>query len=71
MACFTWASYRQVMPFTLGTQPARVIWNLCQAFFDSQFVEIVDEMIEGELADRLLAGFRCCGVVAQLWGRKV
>ena len=42
----TWASYRQVIPFTLGTQRARTIWHLCQEFFDSEFVEIVDEMIE-------------------------
>ena len=43
----TWASYRQVIPFTLGTQRARALWNLCQAFFDPQFVKIVNETIEG------------------------
>ena len=65
----TWASYRQVIPFTLGTQRARALWHLCQVFFDSEFVEIVDEMIEGEPAKRVLAGLRCCGVVTQAWGR--
>lgn len=44
----TWASYRQVIPFTLGTQRARAIWNLCQVFFDSEFVDIVNEMIKSE-----------------------
>jgi hypothetical protein len=64
----TWASYRQVIPFTLGRTGA---WHLCQVFFDSEFVEIVEEMIEGEPAKRVLAGFCCCRVVAQVWGRSV
>ena len=48
----TWASYRQVIPFTLGTQRARAIWNHCQVFFDSEFV---NEMIEGRPAKQRLA----------------
>ncbi len=71
MACFTWSSYRQVIPFTLGTQRARAIWHLCQVFFDSELVETVDEMIEGEPAGRDLAGIRCGVVVTQAWGRSV
>ncbi|VUX55581.1 protein of unknown function [uncultured Woeseiaceae bacterium] len=67
----TRASYRQVIPFTLGTQRARAIWHPCQVFFDSEFVEIVDEKTEGESANRVLAGIRCCGVVTQAWGRSV
>ena len=43
----TWASYRQVIPFTLGTQRARAFWNICQAFFDPEFVKVVNETIEG------------------------
>jgi hypothetical protein len=39
----TWASYRQVIPFTLGTQRARAIWNLCGGFFDPAFVTIVNK----------------------------
>jgi hypothetical protein len=71
MACFTWSSYRQAIPFTLGIPRARAIWNLCQVFFDSAFVEIVDEKTEGEPAERVLAGFRCCGIATQAWGRSV
>jgi hypothetical protein len=40
-------------------------------FFDSEFVEIVNEMTEGEPAKRILAGIRCCGVVTQAWGSSV
>jgi len=43
----TWASYRQVIPFTLGTQRARALWSLCQVFFDPDFVDIVNKTIEG------------------------
>ena len=42
----TWASYQQVIPFTLGTKRARAIWNLCSGFFDPAFVTIVNETIE-------------------------
>ncbi len=42
----TWGSYRQVIPFTLGTQRARALWNLCSRFFDPAFVTIVNETIE-------------------------
>jgi hypothetical protein len=42
----TWASYRQVIPFTLGTRRARAIWNLCSQYFDPEFVTLVNETID-------------------------
>jgi len=41
----TWVSYRQVIPFTLGTRRARSYWEACSPFFDPDFVKMVNEMI--------------------------
>ena len=42
----TWLSYRGVIYFLLGTERARVLWDLCSPFFNTDFVEMADEMIQ-------------------------
>ena len=44
----TWASYRQLIPFVLGTERSRKYWALCSAFFSPDFARIVNEMIDGQ-----------------------
>ena len=39
-------SYRGVIYFLLGTERARVLWDLCSPFFNTDFVEMADEMIQ-------------------------
>lgn len=41
-----WTSYRGVIYFVLGTERARALWNLCSPFFNTDFVDMVGEMIE-------------------------
>jgi len=43
----TWLSYREVIYFLLGTERARELWDLCSPFFNSDYVEMVDKMMEG------------------------
>ena len=43
----TWESYRGVIYFVLGTPRAREMWNLTKAYFNSDFVTMVDDMIVG------------------------
>jgi hypothetical protein len=42
----TWASYRGVIYFVLGTERARALWNLCHPYFNAEFTEMVDKMLE-------------------------
>ena len=43
-----WASYRQLIPFVLGTPRARRYWALCAGFFNPAFVRVVEAMIDGQ-----------------------
>jgi hypothetical protein len=43
----TWLSYRDVIYFLLGTKRARELWGLCSPFFNSDYVEMVEAMMEG------------------------
>lgn len=42
----TWMSYRDVIFFILGTERARALWKMCSPFFNPDFAEVVEEMIE-------------------------
>jgi len=42
----TWLSYRGVIYFVLGTERARALWRLCSVYFNADFAEMVDKMIE-------------------------
>ena len=41
----TWESYRGVIYFVLGTPRAREMWELTKAYFNAEFVSMVDDMI--------------------------
>jgi hypothetical protein len=41
----TWKSYRNVIIFVLGSDRARSIWSICAPFYDSDYVEMVDQLI--------------------------
>ena len=41
----TWMSYRDVIYFLLGTERARALWEMCAPFFNPDFSEMVDRMI--------------------------
>ena len=41
----TWESYRGVIYFVLGTSRARDMWNLTKAYFNPDFVKMVDGMM--------------------------
>lgn len=41
----TWASYRGVIYFVLGTERARELWYLCRPYFNLQFADMVDQML--------------------------
>jgi hypothetical protein len=43
----TWLSYRDVIYFLLGTKRSRELWGLCSPFFNSDYVKMVDKMMEG------------------------
>ena len=42
----TWMSYRGVIYFALGTERARRMWSICATFFNSDFVEMVEELTD-------------------------
>ncbi len=42
----TWLSYRGVISFALGTERARHLWKLCAPFFNSEYVEMVKELVD-------------------------
>lgn len=44
----TWASYRQLIPFVLGTERSRKYWALCSGFFHPEFAQVVNKMIDGQ-----------------------
>ena len=41
-----WDSYRGVIYFVLGTPRAREFWALTKIYFNEEFVQMVDEMIQ-------------------------
>ena len=41
----TWISYRGVIYFLLGTERAMALWKLCSPYFNSEFVDMVGEMM--------------------------
>lgn len=41
----TWMSYRGVIYFLLGTERGLALWELCRPFFNSDFVNMVGEMM--------------------------
>ena len=41
----TWDSYRNVIPFSLGTERARRLWQISKPAFNPDFVEMVDKMM--------------------------
>lgn len=43
----TFLAYRGVIHFLLGTRRARELWGLCRGYFDPDFAEMVDGMIDG------------------------
>jgi hypothetical protein len=43
----TWVSYRDVIFFLLGTRRARELWDLCNPFFNQDFVAMVSKMVDG------------------------
>jgi hypothetical protein len=43
----TWLSYREVIYFLLGTERARELWDVCSPYFNSDYAEMVDKMMEG------------------------
>ena len=43
----TWMSYRGVIYFILGTDRALALWKLCNPYFNSDFVNMVGEMMAG------------------------
>jgi hypothetical protein len=43
----TWLSYRGVIYFLLGTERARALWHLCTPYFNSDYVGMVEQMMEG------------------------
>jgi hypothetical protein len=43
----TWLSYRDVIYFLLGTKRARELWELCNPFFNADYVEMVATMMDG------------------------
>jgi hypothetical protein len=42
----TWMSYRDVIYFLLGTERARALWNMCSPYFNPDYAEMVDEMMQ-------------------------
>ena len=42
----TWLSFRGVIYFLLGTARARALWSLCRPYFNTDFVEMVGEMMK-------------------------
>ena len=43
----TWESYRGVIFFVLGTPRSRAFWDLTKAYFNPDFVKMVDDMMQG------------------------
>jgi hypothetical protein len=41
-----WETYRGVIYFVLGTPRNRAMWELCKSYFNADFVEMADGMIE-------------------------
>lgn len=39
-----WETYRGVIFFVLGTPRTRALWPLCRAYFNKDFVDMVDDM---------------------------
>lgn len=42
----TWESYKGVIFFVLGTPRSREFWNLTKAYFNPEFVKMVDGMMQ-------------------------
>jgi len=42
----SWLTYRGVIPFVLGTNRSRALWDLCTPFFNKEFVAMVSELLE-------------------------
>ncbi|NNU14741.1 hypothetical protein HK107_00200 [Parvularcula sp. ZS-1/3] len=40
----SWETYRDVIYFVLGTERARDLWEICAAYFNPEFVEMVEAM---------------------------
>lgn len=40
-----WETYRGVIFFVLGTPRSRALWSLCKAYFNGDFVVMVDDMV--------------------------
>lgn len=43
----TWESYRGVIFFVLGTPRSKELWDLTKAYFNPDFVKMVDDMMQG------------------------
>lgn len=43
----TWESYRGVIFFVLGTPRSKEFWDLTKAYFNPDFVKMVDDMMQG------------------------
>lgn len=41
----TWLSYRNVVYFLLGTERSRAVWEVCNQYFNPDFVEMVNQMM--------------------------
>ena len=42
----TWLSYRDVIYFLLGTERSRAVWEVCNQYFNSEFVDMVGRMMD-------------------------
>lgn len=42
----SWQTYRNVIPFVLGTKRSRALWELCTPFFNKDFVAMVGDMLK-------------------------
>lgn len=42
----SWLTYRNVIPFVLGTPRSRALWELCTPFFNPDFVAMVRDMLQ-------------------------
>lgn len=53
----SWETYRDVIYFVLGTERARALWGICAAYFNPEFVKMVEGMLANvdttDLWDRL------------------
>ena len=44
----TWLSYRNVIYFILGTERTQALWEICSQYFNSEFVDMVEQMMDNE-----------------------